>query len=31
MRNRFTEQQIVKVLKQHESGRPTAEIVRELV
>lgn len=30
MRNRFTEEQIVKVLKQHESGRPAAEIVREL-
>ena len=30
MKNRFTEEQIVKVLKEHEGGRPAADIVREL-
>ena len=30
MKNRFTEEQIIKVLKEHEGGRPTADIVREL-
>jgi putative transposase len=30
MKNRFTEEQIIKVLKEHEGGRPAADIVREL-
>ena len=30
MKNRFTEEQIIKVLKEHEDGRPAADIVREL-
>ena len=30
MKNRFTEEQIVKVLKEHEGGRPATDIVREL-
>jgi len=29
MKNRFTEEQIIKVLKEHEGGRPAADIVRE--
>ena len=30
MKNRFTEEQIIKVLKEHEGGSPAADIVREL-
>ena len=30
MKNRFTEEQIIKVLKEHEGGRPAIDIVREL-
>ena len=30
MKNRFTEEQIIKVLKEHEGGRSAADIVREL-
>ncbi len=30
MKNRFTEEQIIKVLKEHEGGRPATDIVREL-
>ena len=30
MKNRFTEEQIIKVLKEHEGGRPAGDIVREL-
>ncbi len=30
MKNRFIEEQIIKVLKEHEGGRPAAGIVREL-
>ena len=30
MKNRFTEEQIIKVLKEHKGGRPAADIVREL-
>ena len=30
MKNRFTEEQIVKALKEHEGGRPATDIVREL-
>ena len=30
MKNRFIEEQIIKVLKEHEGGRPAADIVREL-
>ena len=30
MKNRFTEEQIIKVLKEHEGGRPAADIGREL-
>ena len=30
MKNRFTEEQIIKVLKEHEGGRLAADIVREL-
>ena len=30
MKNRFTEEQIIKVLKEHEGGRRAADIVREL-
>ena len=30
MKNRFTEEQIIKVLKEHEGGRPANDIVREL-
>ena len=30
MKNRFTEEHIIKVLKEHEGGRPAADIVREL-
>ena len=30
MKNRFTEEQIIKALKEHEGGRPAADIVREL-
>ena len=29
MKNRFTEKQIIKVLKEHEGGRPATDIVRE--
>ena len=30
MKNRFTEEQIIKVLKEHEGGRPATDIVREI-
>ena len=30
MKNRFTEEQIIKALKEHEGGRPATDIVREL-
>ena len=30
MKNRFTEEQIIKVLKEHEGGRPATDIAREL-
>ena len=30
MKNRFTEEQIIKVLKEYEGGRPATDIVREL-
>ena len=30
MKKRFTEEQIIKALKEHESGRQAADIVREL-
>lgn len=30
MKQRFTEEQIVKVLNEHQNGRPATEIVREL-
>ena len=30
MKNGFTEEQIIKVLKEHEGGRPATDIVREL-
>ena len=30
MKNRFTEEQIIKVLKEPEGGRPATDIVREL-
>lgn len=30
MKNRFTEEQIIKALKEHEGDRPTTDIVREL-
>ena len=30
MKQRFTEEQIVKVLKEHEGGRSASDIVREL-
>ena len=29
MKNRFTEEQIIKVLKEHEGGRPATDIVRK--
>ena len=30
MKQQFTEEQIVKVLNEHQNGRPATEIVREL-
>lgn len=30
MKNRFTEEQIIKALKEHEGGRPATDIAREL-
>lgn len=30
MKNRYSEEQIVRSLKEHENGRPASEIVREL-
>ena len=30
MKYRFTEEQIIKALKEHEEGRPATDIVREL-
>ena len=29
MKNRFTEEQIIKVLKEHEGDRPATDIVRD--
>ncbi len=29
MKNRFTEEQIIRALKEHEGGRPATDIVRE--
>ena len=30
MKKRYTEEQIVRLLKEHENGRPASEIVREI-